>query len=181
MILRRPTRLHPVRRVWRRVAANSQTDLIEHQQVRIAQHCQCLALGTCGIRRVGIAHQLQRIRRREEQATLTAANEPGEDGGGQMVMSTRFIRLPAVMARTGLSRSAVCARASDGLFLHPVPLGLRTAAWPEHEVEAVLKAHLHEVSDETLRELVADLRKQRKGFGATSGVTSGSQPAINAN
>lgn len=96
-------------------------------------------------------------------------------------MSTRFLRLPAVMERTGLSRSAIYARASDGLFPRPVPLGLRTAAWPEHEVEAVLKAHLREVPDETLRELVADLRKQRKGFGATSDVASGREPAINAN
>lgn len=96
-------------------------------------------------------------------------------------MSTRFLRLPAVMERTGLSRSAIYTRASDGLFPRPVPLGLRTAAWPEHEVEAVLKAHLREVPDETLRELVADLRKQRKGFGPTGGVASGIRPAINAN
>lgn len=77
-------------------------------------------------------------------------------------MSTRFLRLPAVMERTGLSRSAIYARASDGLFPRPVPLGLRTAAWPEHEVEAVLQAHLRETSDEELRMIVSELRLRRQ-------------------
>ncbi|MCF7977566.1 MAG: AlpA family phage regulatory protein [Chromatiaceae bacterium] len=77
-------------------------------------------------------------------------------------MSTRFLRLPAVMERTGFSRSAIYARASDGLFPRPVPLGLRTAAWPEHEVETVLQAHLREAGDTELREIVSELRLQRQ-------------------
>ena len=66
-------------------------------------------------------------------------------------MSTRLLRLSAVLERTGYSRSAIYARANAGLFPRPVPLGLRTAAWPEHEVEAVLKAHLREANDEELK------------------------------
>lgn len=87
-------------------------------------------------------------------------------------MSTRLLRLSAVLERTGYSRSAIYARASAGLFPRPVPLGLRTAAWPEHEVEAVLKAHLREANDEELKRLVAELRKQRHESRPATGETT---------
>jgi prophage regulatory protein len=92
-------------------------------------------------------------------------------------MSIRFLRLPTVIERTGLSRSAIYARASEGLFPRPVPLGLRTAAWPEHEVEAVLEAHLREAGDEELRSLVGQLRHQRGHQGIASSSVAKSDAA----
>lgn len=77
-------------------------------------------------------------------------------------MALRFLRLPAVIERTGFSRSAIYARASAGLFPRPVPLGLRTAAWPEHEVEEVLKAYLREAPDHEMKALVIQLRERRR-------------------
>lgn len=51
-------------------------------------------------------------------------------------MSTTILRLPAVKARTGLSRSTIYQRVADGDFPRPVPLGPRAVGWLAHEVEA---------------------------------------------
>jgi prophage regulatory protein len=46
-----------------------------------------------------------------------------------------FIRLPAVMARTGLSRSTIYQKIQQGCFPAPVKLGPRASAWIESEIE----------------------------------------------
>jgi prophage regulatory protein len=48
-------------------------------------------------------------------------------------MAESFLRLPQVMERTGLCRSAVYARED---FPKPVKLGGRAVAWVESEVQA---------------------------------------------
>ena len=50
-------------------------------------------------------------------------------------MSTVILRLPAVMARTGLSRSSVYLRVSRGLFPKQVTLGGRASGWIEAEIQ----------------------------------------------
>ena len=50
-------------------------------------------------------------------------------------MATTILRLPAVKARTGLSRSTIYLHVSDGSFPHPVSLGARAVGWVESEVE----------------------------------------------
>lgn len=52
----------------------------------------------------------------------------------------RFVRLPEVMQRTGLSRSSVYARMKDGRFPEHRLLGARTAVWVESELEQWLAA-----------------------------------------
>ena len=48
---------------------------------------------------------------------------------------TRFLRLPEVMERTGLSRSTISVRLAAGRFPRPVALGGRAVGWIEAEIE----------------------------------------------
>ena len=48
---------------------------------------------------------------------------------------TRFLRLPEVMARAGLSRSTIYVRLAAGCFPRPVALGGRAVGWIEAEIE----------------------------------------------
>ena len=47
----------------------------------------------------------------------------------------RFLRLPEVLARTGLSRSTIYVRRDQGRFPRPVSLGGRAVGWIESEVD----------------------------------------------
>ncbi|MXW16170.1 MAG: AlpA family transcriptional regulator [Gemmatimonadetes bacterium] len=47
----------------------------------------------------------------------------------------RFLRLPEVMKRTGLSRSTIYVRLAEGRFPRPVALGGRAVGWIEAEIE----------------------------------------------
>ena len=58
----------------------------------------------------------------------------------------RFLRLPEVIARTGLSRSTIYVRLEQGRFPRPVSLGGRAVGWIEAEL------------DEWLRERIAESR-----------------------
>jgi prophage regulatory protein len=50
-------------------------------------------------------------------------------------MATTILRLPAVKARTGLSRSTIYLHVSDGSFPRPVSLGARAVGWVESDIE----------------------------------------------
>ena len=60
----------------------------------------------------------------------------------------RFLRLPEVLARTGLSRSTIYVRLEQGRFPRPVSLGSRAVGWVEAEV------------DEWMRERIAASRSE---------------------
>ncbi|MDP4743751.1 MAG: AlpA family transcriptional regulator [Porticoccaceae bacterium] len=49
-------------------------------------------------------------------------------------MVTSILRLPTVKKRTGLSRSTIYLRISEGRFPTPVSLGGRAVGWVEAEV-----------------------------------------------
>lgn len=49
-------------------------------------------------------------------------------------MATALLRLPTVKARTGLSRSTIYLRMSEGRFPKPVSLGGRAVGWVEAEI-----------------------------------------------
>ena len=87
-------------------------------------------------------------------------------------MPNRVLRLPTVLERTGYSRSRLYARISDGLFPRPISLGPRVAAWPEHEVDAVIAAHIREVADPELSQLVSEIHAQRPTFGLPGGANA---------
>lgn len=50
-------------------------------------------------------------------------------------MTHTILRLPAVKARTGLSRSTIYLRVSQGSFPKPVSLGARAVGWVEAEIQ----------------------------------------------
>ena len=56
----------------------------------------------------------------------------------------RILRLPEVMARTGLSRSTIYARLAQGRFPRPVSLGGRAVGWIEAEIDAWLRERIAE-------------------------------------
>ena len=62
--------------------------------------------------------------------------------GERATMPHTILRLPAVKARTGLSRSTIYHRVSCGTFPAPVPLGGRAVGWIEAEVHAWLTARI---------------------------------------
>ena len=57
-------------------------------------------------------------------------------------MADAILRLPAVKARTGLSRSTIYQRVSDRTFPSPVNLGARAVGWLEAEIDAWLAAQI---------------------------------------
>ena len=54
-------------------------------------------------------------------------------------MTHNILRLPAVKARTGLSRSTIYLRISVGRFPVPVSLGGRAVGWLEAEIQGWLE------------------------------------------
>ena len=56
----------------------------------------------------------------------------------------RLIRVPEVLERTALSRSTLYELIERGAFSRPVKVSARCVAWPEHEVEAFIKARIAE-------------------------------------
>lgn len=53
-----------------------------------------------------------------------------------------LLRLPAVKARTGLSRSTIYLYVSEGTFPKPVQLGPRAVAWIESEIAEWIQARV---------------------------------------
>ena len=56
--------------------------------------------------------------------------------------SVRFLRLPEVLARTGLSRSTIYVRLDQGRFPRPVSLGGRAVGWIEAEVDEWIRERI---------------------------------------
>jgi len=54
----------------------------------------------------------------------------------------RFLRLPDVLARTGLSRSTIYVRLEQGRFPKPVSLGARAVGWIESEVDEWIRERI---------------------------------------
>lgn len=49
---------------------------------------------------------------------------------------TKFLRLPVVIERTGLSRSTIYDQMERGEFPRPVKIGARAIAWPADRLDA---------------------------------------------
>ena len=59
-----------------------------------------------------------------------------------MATPPRILRLPLVRERTGLSRSSIYLRISEGRFPRPVSLGERAVGWLESEITEWLKERI---------------------------------------
>lgn len=77
-------------------------------------------------------------------------------------MSHTILRLPAVKAETGNSRSTHYLRIAQGLFTKPVSLGSRAVGWPSSEVTAINAARIAGKTDTEIRALVVKLEAARK-------------------
>lgn len=57
-------------------------------------------------------------------------------------MATTILRLPEVKTRTGLSRSSIYLRVSEGRFPTPISLGGRAVGWIETEINQWLEEQI---------------------------------------
>ncbi|ABB75474.1 transcriptional regulator, AlpA family [Nitrosospira multiformis ATCC 25196] len=80
-------------------------------------------------------------------------------------MVQAILRLPAVKAESGASRSTIYLRIQQGLWPKPVRLGPRSVGWPASEVAAINAARIAGKTDDEIRELVAKLEAARKTAG----------------
>lgn len=78
-------------------------------------------------------------------------------------MKRTILRIPAVKSESGLSRSTIYLRVSQGLWTKPVSLGARAVGWPSDEVEAINTARIAGDTDDEIRVLVKKLEAARKG------------------
>ena len=60
----------------------------------------------------------------------------------EMEAPIRIVRLPHVLARTGLSRSTIYVRLAEGAFPRPVQLGSRAVGWIEEEVDEWIRKQI---------------------------------------
>ncbi|MCP4475042.1 MAG: AlpA family transcriptional regulator [Gammaproteobacteria bacterium] len=57
-------------------------------------------------------------------------------------MTTMILRLPAVKVRTGLSRSTIYLKISEGKFPKPIALGARAVGWLEQDINQWLEKQI---------------------------------------
>ena len=74
----------------------------------------------------------------------------------------QILRLPAVMALSGLSRSTTYLHIADRLWPRPINLSARAVGFPANECEAVITARIAGKSNDEIRALVAKLEAARK-------------------
>jgi prophage regulatory protein len=74
-------------------------------------------------------------------------------------MPEKILRLPNVLDRTGLSRSTVYLRVTEGRFPPPVSLGARAVGWIETEVEEWIARQI---------KVSREIREQRPGVNPLS-------------
>lgn len=77
-------------------------------------------------------------------------------------MTHTILRLKAILASTGLSRSTIYLRIAQGVYTKPVSLGGRAVGWPASEVAALNAARIAGKSDADVRDLVVKLEAARK-------------------
>jgi prophage regulatory protein len=103
---------------------------------------------------VGVLHRPNR------PSTLHLKSSNTHQGGFKMKRT--ILRIPAVKSESGLSRSTIYLRVSQGLWTKPVSLGARAVGWPSDEVEAINAARIAGKTDEEVRALVEKLEVARK-------------------
>lgn len=77
-------------------------------------------------------------------------------------MTNTILRLPVVLKERGRSRSAHYQDIQQGLFTHPVQIGLRAVGWPSCEIETINAARIAGKTDNEIRALVVKLEAARK-------------------
>ena len=66
-----------------------------------------------------------------------------------------FIRLPALIERTGLSKASIYVRVKDGRLPTPIKLnGGRAVGWPSSEITEIIRHVIAGHDENQIRELV---------------------------
>lgn len=73
----------------------------------------------------------------------------------------KLLRRDALLIKTGDTKSPLYAKIQEGLFVRPVRIGARAVAWPEHEVDAIIKARVSGATNEAIKRLVTKLHELR--------------------
>jgi prophage regulatory protein len=73
-----------------------------------------------------------------------------------------LVRLPGVIALTGMGRATVYDFMQRGLFTMPIKVGPKLAAWPADEVSKINAARIAGKTPEEIKVLVAELMGARK-------------------
>ena len=94
------------------------------------------------------------------------------------MQSAKILRLPAVLAAYGKSRSSFYGDIGCGLAPRPIALGARSVGWPAHEVDALLRARIRGATEIELRDLVLALTRQRAAEGITAAVEQEPPPTL---
>lgn len=77
-------------------------------------------------------------------------------------MFERIVRFPEVRMLSGLSRSTIYLRISEGLFPRPISLGPRMVGWRESEIAALNAARVRGESEDAIRALLVRLEHDRR-------------------
>lgn len=75
-----------------------------------------------------------------------------------------LLRTPDVLTAFGMKRPTLYEHMAKGLFMRPVKLGPKFAAWPKHECDAVLSARIAGKTDDEIRALVIELTDARQSI-----------------
>ena len=76
-------------------------------------------------------------------------------------MQINILRIDALRAKTGQSRTVVYKKMSEGLWPKQVRLGTRCVGWPEHEADAMNAAYIAQKTPDEIRALVLKLEQER--------------------
>ncbi|MBC8508500.1 MAG: AlpA family phage regulatory protein [Chloroflexi bacterium] len=77
-------------------------------------------------------------------------------------MVINLLRLPSVLNKRAKSKSAHYLDIQEGLCTKSVLTGVRSVAWPEHEIDALNAARIAGMDDSEIRSLVSQLEAERK-------------------
>ncbi len=79
-------------------------------------------------------------------------------------MSKRLLRVSGIItAKVPVGRSSWYSGVQQGLWPRPIKLSARCSAWPEDEIDEVIRARASGASDAEIRQLVLRLHSARGG------------------
>ncbi len=81
-------------------------------------------------------------------------------------------RLPETCKRSGHGRSSLYNAVNEGLFTPAVNIGIRSKAWPSHEVDAINAARIAGETDDEIRGLVRRLVAARANINTIRELTA---------
>ena len=67
-------------------------------------------------------------------------------------------------ALTGNAKSTEYLNVAKRLMTRPIKIGERSTGWPEHEVDAIVRARIAGWGEDRIRRLVIDLEAKRAGL-----------------